>query len=104
MSGPVTRVLVEVGAAVKAGDPLAIVSSPDFASATSACGSPPRPPERRRVAELDRLLFTNDAISRRDLEQAETDAVGAAADRDSAAQQLRSIGVDEKTVDDSQQK
>jgi cobalt-zinc-cadmium efflux system membrane fusion protein len=104
ISGPVTRVLVEIGAPVKAGDPLAIVSSPDFASAMSALrksGATARNAER--VAELDRLLFKNDAISRRDLEQAETDAVGAAADRDSAIQQLRSIGVDEKTLEEIRQ-
>jgi cobalt-zinc-cadmium efflux system membrane fusion protein len=104
ISGPVTRVLVEIGAPVKAGDPLAIVSSPDFASAMSALrksGAAARNAER--IAELDRLLFKNDAISRRDLEQAETDAIGAAADRDSAVQQLRSIGVDEKTLDEIRQ-
>lgn len=104
ISGPVARVLVEIGASVKAGDPLAIVSSPDFASAMSALrksGATARNAER--IAELDRLLFKNDAISRRDLEQAETEAIGAAADRDSAVQQLRSIGVDEKTVDEIRQ-
>ena len=104
MSGPVTRVLVEVGAAVKAGDPLAIVSSPDFASAMSALRrSAATARNAERIAELDRQLFKNDAIARRDLEQAETDAVGAAADRDSAVQQLRSLGVDEKTIEEIRQ-
>ncbi len=104
MSGPVTRVLVEVGAAVKAGDPLAIVSSPDFASAMSALRrSAATARNAERIAELDRQLFKNDAISRRDLEQAETDAVGAAADRDAAVQQLRSIGVEEKTIEEIRQ-
>ena len=104
ISGPVTRVLVEVGAHVKPGDPLAIVLSPDFASAMSALrksGATARNAER--IAELDRELFKTGGISRRDLEQAETDAVGAAADRDSAVQQLRSIGVDEKTLDEIRQ-
>jgi membrane fusion protein, heavy metal efflux system len=104
ISGPVTRVLVETGASVKAGDPLAIVSSPDFASAMSALRkSSAAARNAERIAELDRQLFKNDAISRRDLEQAETDAIGAAADRDSAVQQLRSIGVDEKTLDEIRQ-
>ena len=101
ISGPVTRVLVEIGARVKPGDPLAIVLSPDFASAMSALRKAEATARNtQRIAELDRQLFKNDAISRRDLEQAETDAVGAAADRDSAVQQLRSIGVDEKTLDE----
>jgi membrane fusion protein, heavy metal efflux system len=104
ISGPVTRVLVEVGAPVKPGDPLAVVLSPDFALAMSTLRkSEATARNTERIAELDRLLFKNDAISRRDLEQAETDAVGAAADRDSAIQQLRSIGVDEKTLDEIRQ-
>jgi cobalt-zinc-cadmium efflux system membrane fusion protein len=104
MSGPVTRVHVEIGASVKAGDPLAIVSSPDFASAVSAFRkSAASARNAERIAELDRQLFKNDALSRRDLEQAETDEVGAAADRDAALQQLRSIGVDDKTIDEIRQ-
>lgn len=104
ISGPVTRVLVEIGASVNAGDPLAIVLSPDFASAMSALRKAEATARNtERIAELDRLLFKNDAISRRDLEQAETDAVGAGADRDAAVQQLRSIGVDEKTLDEIRQ-
>ncbi len=104
ISGPVTRVLVEIGAQVKAGDPLAIVLSPDFASAMSGLRKAEATARHaERIADLDRQLFKNDAISRRDLEQADTDAVGAAADRDSAVQQLRSIGVDEKTLDEIRQ-
>ncbi len=104
ISGPVTRVLVEVGAKVRAGDPLAVVLSPDFASAMSAFRKAEATARNsERIAVLDRQLFENDAISRRDLEQAETDAVGAAADRDAAAQELRSIGVDEKTLDEIRQ-
>ena len=104
ISGPVTRILVEIGARVKPGDPLATVLSPDFASAMSALRKADATARNaERIAELDRQLFKNDGIARRDLEQAETDAVGAAADRDSALQQLRSLGVDEKTLDDIRQ-
>ena len=104
ISGPVTRVLVEIGARVKAGDPLAIVLSPDFASSISALRKAEATARNsERIAERDRLLFKNDAISRRDLEQAETDAVNAAADRDAAVEQLRSIRVDEKTIDEIRQ-
>ncbi|HSP35714.1 MAG TPA: efflux RND transporter periplasmic adaptor subunit, partial [Thermoanaerobaculia bacterium] len=52
----------------------------------------------RHIADLDQQLFKNDAIARRDLEQAQTDAVNAEADRDSAIQQLRSLGVDDATI------
>ena len=104
ISGPVARILVEVGTRVKRGDPLAIVTSPDFASAVSALRkSEAIARNAKRIADLDSKLFESGGIARRDLEQAETDAVEAAADRDAAAQQLRSVGVDEKTLEDIRQ-
>ena len=87
ISGPVTRIVVQPGAAVQRGQPLAYVSSPDFAAAVAAYRKAAARGARnaQRVADLDAQLFKNDAIARRDLEQAQTDAVSAAADRDAAA-------------------
>jgi cobalt-zinc-cadmium efflux system membrane fusion protein len=100
ISGPVTRILVQPGAVVRAGQPLAIVSSPDFAAAVAdvrkAQGAAL---QAERVAEQDEQLWKNDAIARRDLEQARTDAQSAAADRDAALQQLGALGVDRGTLD-----
>jgi cobalt-zinc-cadmium efflux system membrane fusion protein len=99
VSGPVTRVLVQPGARVARGQPLAYVSSPDFAAAVAdfrkAAAS-----ERNlaRIAKLDSALFANDALARRDLEQAETDALAAHADREAALTQLRALGLDEATL------
>src|SRR5262249_37533772 len=45
-------------------------------------------------------LFKNGGIARRDMEQAETDAVAAEADRDAALEQLRALGVERQTLDD----
>jgi membrane fusion protein, heavy metal efflux system len=99
ISGPVTRLLVSLGAAVAAGQPLATVASPDFASAVSAYRkAEATAANARHVADLDRALFANDGIARRDLEQAETDAVAAEADRDAAQQALESLGVDRRTL------
>lgn len=101
ISGPVARMLVNVGSRVARGEAMAIVASPDFASAVSGLRKAEASARNaQRIAELDQQLFKNDAISRRDMEQAQTDAVGAAADRDAAIQQLRSLGVDEKTIAD----
>lgn len=101
ISGPIARILVAVGSRVSRGEALAIVASPDFASAVSALRkSEATARNSRHIADLDQQLFKNDAIARRDLEQAQTDAINAEADRDSAIQQLRSLGVDEKTVTD----
>jgi membrane fusion protein, heavy metal efflux system len=101
ISGPVSRLLVSVGASVKAGEPLASVASPDFAAAVSAYRKAEALARNtRRIADLDKELFKNDGIARRDLEQAETDAVGAEADRDAAIQELHSLGLDDQAIED----
>jgi len=104
ISGPVARLLVELGARVARGQALATVASPDFAADVSALRKAEALAKNaRRLATLDEQLWKNDAIARRDMEQAETDAVGAEADRDSALQQLRALGVDAKTIKDIQE-
>jgi len=101
ISGPVARLEVQVGARVARGQTLAVVASPDFAADVSALRKAEATAKNaRRVASLDEQLFKNEAIARRDMEQAETDAVAAEADRDSALAQLRALGVDRKTLDD----
>ena len=95
ISGPVVRLLVELGTHVTSGQPLALVSSPDFAAAVSAYRKAlAAAVNTRRIADLDDQLWKNDAIARRDLEQAQTDAAQAEADRDAALAQLRAIGLD----------
>ena len=99
ISGPVARILVAIGTRVSRGEALAVVASPDFAVDISALRKAEATARNtRRIASLDEQLFKNDAIARRDLEQAQTDAVNAEADRDSAIQQLRSLGVDDATI------
>jgi cobalt-zinc-cadmium efflux system membrane fusion protein len=104
ISGPVSRLQVELGARVGRGQTLATVASPDFAADVSALRKAEALAKNaRRLATLDEQLWKNDAIARRDMEQAETDAVSAEADRDSALQQLRALGVDGKTLKDIQE-
>jgi cobalt-zinc-cadmium efflux system membrane fusion protein len=55
------------------------------------------------VASLDEQLFKNEAIARRDMEQAETDAVNAEADRDAALQALVSLQVPPETIKELQE-
>jgi cobalt-zinc-cadmium efflux system membrane fusion protein len=104
ISGPVTRVLVEPGARVVAGQPLAYVSSPDFSAAVGAYRKAQAAARNAlRVAARDSALFDNDALARQDLEQAQTDAAAAMADRDAALDQLHAIGVDSATIAEIQQ-
>lgn len=99
VSGPITRILVNPGTVVRRGDALATVTSPDFAAATAAYRKAQAAYlNAQRIADLDAQLFKNDAIARRELEQAQTDAAGAAADRDAAIEQMRALGVDESSI------
>ncbi len=104
ISGPASRLLVSLGARVQAGDPLALVDSPDYAAAISGYHKAVVTARNlRRIADLDKQLFAADALARRDLEQAETDAVNGEADRDAALQQLRSLGVPDEAIRDIQE-
>jgi cobalt-zinc-cadmium efflux system membrane fusion protein len=100
ISGPVSKVLVEPGARVQAGQVLALVSSPDYASAISSFRKAEAAARNlQRIADMNQKLFDNDALSRRDLEQSQTDAASAVADEDAALEQLRGIGVDSAGID-----
>lgn len=99
ISGPVTQILVQPGAHVRRGQALAYVSSPDFAEAVADYRKARAAAvNAQHVADLDSQLFKNDAIARRDVEQAQTDAISAAADRDAAFQRLQALGVDDSTL------
>ena len=99
ISGPVVRLLVNTGAEVKPGQPLATVSSPDFAAAVAGYRKAEEAARNtQRILKLDEQLFQNDALARSDLDQARTDAASAAADLDAAGQQLRALGVDDATI------
>ena len=99
MSGPVSRILVQPGAAVRRGQALATVASPDFADAVANYRKAETALRNaQRIATLDEQLFANDALARRDLDQARTDLAAAGADREAAVSQLRSLGVDEGSI------
>jgi cobalt-zinc-cadmium efflux system membrane fusion protein len=99
ISGPVSRILVAPGARVERGQPLATVSSPDFAEAVASYRKADGAwRNAERIATLDEQLFANDALARSDLDQARTDLAAATADREAARSQLRSLGLDETAI------
>jgi cobalt-zinc-cadmium efflux system membrane fusion protein len=102
-SGPVSRLVVALGAQVKRGDPLAEVDSPDFAAAIGTYRKALATAKTdRRLADLDKDLIEHHGVSAREAEQAETDAVNAEADRDAALQALISLNVNPQTIKDIQ--
>ena len=100
ISGPVVKILVNTGDSVTAGQVLATVSSPDFAAAISGYRkSEAAFHNAQRIETLDEKLFAADALARSDLDQAKSDLSAAEADRDAAIQQLRSLGVDDASIE-----
>ena len=103
-SGPVSRLLVSLGAHVKKGDPLAEAVSADFAAGIGAYRKALATANtNRRLADLDKDLVEHHGVSQREAEQAETDAVNAEADREAALQALVSLNVDPQTIKDIQE-
>jgi cobalt-zinc-cadmium efflux system membrane fusion protein len=101
--GPVAKLLVNPGDNVKAGDPLAEVDSPDFATAISAYRKALATAQTlRRVADMDKDLLEHNGVAQRESEQAQTDAVNAEADRDAALQTLVSLNIDPEVIKDLQ--
>ena len=103
-SGPVARIFVSPGDRVRKGDPLAVVDSPDFATAVSAYRKAIATARtNRRLADLDKDLIEHQGIAQREAAQAETDAVNAEADRDAALKELLSLQVQPQIIEDIQE-
>jgi membrane fusion protein, heavy metal efflux system len=94
VSGPVTRLAVDVGARVAAGDPLLYVASPDLAGAVSTYRKAQnRLDLAKRTLDRSTDLYTHKAIAQRDLEAAQADYNDAATDVQDSLQALKIYGV-----------
>ena len=104
ISGPVSRLLVQPGQLVKAGETLALVDSPDYAAALSGYAKALATARTlRRLADADADLAQRKGISDREAQQAQTDAANAEADRDAALQALVGLNIDPQAIRDVQQ-
>jgi len=100
ISGPVTRIIAQPGSVVRPGDPLATVSSPDFASAVADYRKADAAwRNAKRIADRNEQLFASDALALNDLAQSRTELAAAAADLEASTQQLRALGVAESMID-----
>src|ERR1035437_824525 len=99
VSGPVSRIVANLGANVTAGEAVAPAASPDFAADVATYRKAETAVRNTaRLLKLDEQLFANDALARRELDQARSDNAGAEADRDAAMIALRSLGLDDATI------
>ncbi|HXI20934.1 MAG TPA: efflux RND transporter periplasmic adaptor subunit, partial [Gemmatimonadales bacterium] len=86
---------------VVAGQALATVASPDYAAAIASYRKADVAARNLgRIAAMNQKLYDNDALSRRDLEQSQSDAASAVADREAALEQLRGLGIDSVTIEE----
>lgn len=99
ISGPVSRIVANLGVVVTPGQTLATVSSPDFATAVATYRKAETALRNAdRILKQNEQLFSNDALARSELDQSRTDQAAAVADRDAAVLGLRGLGLDEATI------
>jgi cobalt-zinc-cadmium efflux system membrane fusion protein len=103
VSGPITRLLVDTGAQVKAGQPLLYVASPDISNAFSTYRK-----ARNRLAlakqnlDRNRDLLEHKAIAPRDFEQVQADYNDANTDVETAVEALHILGVSTADIGDAE--
>src|SRR5262249_50728275 len=103
VSGPITRIVVDTGARVKAGDPLLYVASTDITNAISTYRKAKnRADLAQRVLNRSRDLLDHKAISQRDMESAEADYNDAMTDLQTALQALKIFGVSPDEIADAE--
>jgi len=103
VNGPITRILVDTGATVKAGDPLLYVSSPDVANAISAFRKARnREVLAKRIVDRMRDLLARGAVAGKDVESAEADYNDAMTDVQTSLQALRIFGITRQEIDQAE--
>jgi len=100
VSGPITRILVDTGSVVEAGDPLLSVSSPDVTNAIAAFRKARnRLDFETRSLERSKDLLNHRAIAQKDLESVQADFNDASTDLQNALQALRIFGITTNEID-----
>jgi cobalt-zinc-cadmium efflux system membrane fusion protein len=104
VSGPISRILVDTGTHVRAGQPLLYVASPDVSSAISTYRKATnRLALAQRNLARNRDLLAHKAISQRELEEVEADYNDAETDVKTALEALRVLGVRPQEVQSAEQ-
>jgi cobalt-zinc-cadmium efflux system membrane fusion protein len=102
VSGPITRIVVDLGTWVKTGDPLLFVSSPDFSSAISTYRKAQnRLDLARRTLDRNRDLLDHRAIALKDFEASQADYNDAFTEAQNDLEALRIFGVTEKEIEEA---
>ncbi len=104
VGGPISRILVDTGAVVKAGDPLLYVASPDVANAFATYRKA-RNQEKLagRVLSRSKELLDRGAVAAKDYESAEATYNDARTDVANELQALQIFGISQQEIDEAEQ-
>jgi cobalt-zinc-cadmium efflux system membrane fusion protein len=103
VSGPITRIVVDAGTHVKAGDPLLYVASSDVTNAIAVYRKARnRVDLAQKTLDRNRDLLAHKAIAPRDLESSEADFNDASTDVQTALQALKIFGVTQEDLDEAE--
>ena len=102
VNGPITKILVDVGAHVTEGQPLLYVSSPDVADAISTYKKARnRQDYSKKTLDRQKDLLDHKVIATKDLEAAEQDYNDSGAEVENDLQALKILGVTQQEIDDA---
>ena len=104
VNGPISRILVDTGSRVAAGDPLLYVSSPDVANAISAYRKARnREVLTKRVMDRQKELLDLGAIAAKDYESSQSDYNDSTTDVQNSLQALKIFGITGQEIDQAEQ-
>ncbi len=104
VSGPISRIFVDLGSAVTAGGPLLSVPSPDVSGDVATYRKAAnRLDLTRRTLDRSRDLLAHKAIAARDFEAAQSDYNDAQTDVENALETLKILGITKEQVDAADQ-
>jgi cobalt-zinc-cadmium efflux system membrane fusion protein len=103
VNGPISRILVDTGSPVAAGDPLLYVSSPDVANAISAYRKARnREVLTKRVMDRQKELLDLGAIAAKDYESSQSDYNDSTTDVQTSLQALKIFGITAQEIDQAE--
>jgi membrane fusion protein, heavy metal efflux system len=100
VNGPISRILVDLGTAVRKDEPLLYVTSPDVANAISAYRKARnREAYNKRIVDRMQELLDRGAIALKDFQSSQADYNDAATDVQNSLQALRIFGISSQDID-----
>ncbi len=103
VNGPISKLLVDLGSRVTAGQPLLYVSSPDVATAISTYKKARNHQDySKKTLDRSKDLLEHKVIATKDMEAAEQDYNDSRAEVENDLQALKIFGVTEQEIEDAQ--